>query len=269
MAPRDDGLGAGSGGSEAARSAHLQSRHYESSLDTYNVKLHGRRTTLRLEPDLWDALQEISRDLGCRVDDLASEVELARGGGSLTSSLRSFIVRHYREKSREIPAGTPGCDWAAPEVLRAGDRSVMHRIEQMYRYWEEHPARSGRLPLLEDVDPAAVAACGLAGYLHVADASADDPMNYRIRVWGGKVVFDRGRTLAGMRLAHLPGRPYRETTVREYRAAVASRQPTIHRVVASVEGRPYDYQRLLLPAASRRGSGPDRLLVVIGSSRNP
>lgn len=75
-----------------------------------NVLLHGRqRTSMRLEPSMWGALEEITRREGLTINDLCSRIdsrlqEQARLRGvepsesevTLTSGVRVFIFAYFR-----------------------------------------------------------------------------------------------------------------------------------------------------------------------------
>ena len=73
-----------------------------SSLVIRTVKVHGHRTSVRLEPNMWDSMIEISRREFCTPDDVCSYVaERKPPHGSLTSSLRVFILDYFRQSSTE------------------------------------------------------------------------------------------------------------------------------------------------------------------------
>ena len=71
-----------------------------SALLIRNVSVRGRRTSIRLEPQLWDTLAEICRREYCTLHDVCSYVA-ARRHGSLTSSLRVFILDYFRTSATE------------------------------------------------------------------------------------------------------------------------------------------------------------------------
>jgi predicted DNA-binding ribbon-helix-helix protein len=73
-----------------------------SALVVRNVSVRGRRTSIRLEPQIWDTLAEICRREFCTPHDVCSYVDERRPPhGSLTSSLRVFIVDYFRKSSTE------------------------------------------------------------------------------------------------------------------------------------------------------------------------
>ena len=61
-------------------------------LVTRNVTVSGHRTSIRLEPVMWDGLQEICRREGRTIHEIGSMVHQRRQGTSLTAALRVFIM---------------------------------------------------------------------------------------------------------------------------------------------------------------------------------
>lgn len=58
-----------------------------------NIKFSGRRTSVRLEPEFWAALDEIAARRGVK---RATVIESARLDGSLTSAIRVAILEEFR-----------------------------------------------------------------------------------------------------------------------------------------------------------------------------
>jgi predicted DNA-binding ribbon-helix-helix protein len=66
------------------------------------VKVHGHRTTIRCEPQIWERLAEICSRESCTPDDVCSCVEERKPvRGSLASWLRMFIVDYFRAAATE------------------------------------------------------------------------------------------------------------------------------------------------------------------------
>ena len=73
-----------------------------SSLVSRNVNVHGQRTSVRLERQMWECMIEICRREFCTPHDVCSYVaERKPRHGSLTSSLRVFILDYFRKSSTE------------------------------------------------------------------------------------------------------------------------------------------------------------------------
>ncbi len=63
-----------------------------SSLVMHNIVVDGRRTTVRLEPVIWDALLDIARDQEVTVHALVSAINRGRTASSLSSAIRAHVV---------------------------------------------------------------------------------------------------------------------------------------------------------------------------------
>ncbi len=73
-----------------------------SALVIRNVYVRGHRTSIRLEPQIWDTLREICRREFCTWHDVCSYVADRKvPGGSLTSSLRVFILDYFHKSASE------------------------------------------------------------------------------------------------------------------------------------------------------------------------
>jgi predicted DNA-binding ribbon-helix-helix protein len=66
-----------------------------------NVTVSGRRTSVRLEPEMWDGLMEICRREGVSTHQLTTLVDRCRHRSSLTAKLRVFILAYFRTASTE------------------------------------------------------------------------------------------------------------------------------------------------------------------------
>lgn len=66
-----------------------------------NVTVSGRRTSVRLEPEMWDGLMEICRREGISTHQLTTLVDRCRHRSSLTAKLRVFILAYFRAASTE------------------------------------------------------------------------------------------------------------------------------------------------------------------------
>ena len=95
-------------------------------LRSQNIMIGGHRTSMRLEPSMWDALEDIGRREGLTVNRLCTQIkerieEQARRRGidpddadvTLTSAVRVFIASYYRRACTEdghLRAGHGGSD---------------------------------------------------------------------------------------------------------------------------------------------------------------
>ena len=71
------------------------------ALLTYNVYPQGRRTSVRLEAEFWEALGNICTREQCSFKELCTFIDEQRGAGSFTSALRTFALDYYRPTATE------------------------------------------------------------------------------------------------------------------------------------------------------------------------
>ena len=62
-----------------------------------SVTINGRRTTMRLEPSMWNALRRIAEDHRITVNQLCSQIDTSRGEMSMTAAVRSYIVSYLQQ----------------------------------------------------------------------------------------------------------------------------------------------------------------------------
>ena len=74
-----------------------------SSLVIRNVVVGGHRTSVRLEPVMWEALRDISVRRKVTIHDLVTEIDRERTASTLTAAIRVYIVDFYRAAA--LPAG--------------------------------------------------------------------------------------------------------------------------------------------------------------------
>jgi predicted DNA-binding ribbon-helix-helix protein len=79
-----------------------------SRLVNRNVVAGRGRTSMRLEPELWDALLEICEREGHDMSTLVRRVEEAGHSGGRTSAVRVFILDYYRSASTEAGHASSG-----------------------------------------------------------------------------------------------------------------------------------------------------------------
>jgi predicted DNA-binding ribbon-helix-helix protein len=71
----------------------------------HNVVVGRHRTSVRLEPAMWDALQDIAHQQRITVHELATDIDRGRTASSLTAAIRIYIVDFYRNAA--LSAGQP------------------------------------------------------------------------------------------------------------------------------------------------------------------
>ncbi|HLG88043.1 MAG TPA: ribbon-helix-helix domain-containing protein [Alphaproteobacteria bacterium] len=75
------------------------------SLKSRNIVVRGRRTSVRLEPAMWEALRDIAAAERSTINDIVSKVaECRTSAGSLTSAIRVFVMAYYRSRTPDLAA---------------------------------------------------------------------------------------------------------------------------------------------------------------------
>jgi len=72
-----------------------------SRLINRNVVAERGRTSMRLEPELWDALREICRREGQDMNQLIRHIESLGRKGGRTSAVRVFVLQYFRAAASE------------------------------------------------------------------------------------------------------------------------------------------------------------------------
>ena len=72
-----------------------------SRLVNRNILALRGRSSMRLEPEIWDALSEICRREAMPLGDLVRQVENDRKGGGRTSAVRVFAFKYFRNAATE------------------------------------------------------------------------------------------------------------------------------------------------------------------------
>jgi predicted DNA-binding ribbon-helix-helix protein len=64
--------------------------------------ISGHRTSISLETDFWDALKSIAKEEDASVAAVIGRIDEVRGTAGLSSAVRVWILRHYREQARRL-----------------------------------------------------------------------------------------------------------------------------------------------------------------------
>jgi len=66
-----------------------------STLVNRNVTVAGHRTSIRLEPAMWDALRQICERERKPCNELVTEIDRQRVESSLTAAIRVYLLRYF------------------------------------------------------------------------------------------------------------------------------------------------------------------------------
>ncbi len=80
-----------------------------STLVSRNITVGGRRTSVRLEPEMWRALREISTRENCSIHELCTLISFRKNKRtSLTAAIRVFLMLYFRAATTEDGHGKAG-----------------------------------------------------------------------------------------------------------------------------------------------------------------
>jgi predicted DNA-binding ribbon-helix-helix protein len=79
-----------------------------SRLVNRNVVAGSGRTSMRLEPELWDALMEICEREGQDISTVVRRVEAGGGEGGRTSAVRVYVMAYFRAAATDAGHAAAG-----------------------------------------------------------------------------------------------------------------------------------------------------------------
>ena len=74
-------------------------------LNCRNIVANGRRTSMRLDKETWNALSDICRKENTSINKLCSLIDDAKGTSGLSSSTRLFVLAYYRRTLSKYEIG--------------------------------------------------------------------------------------------------------------------------------------------------------------------
>jgi len=73
------------------------------ALKCRNVKIDGRRTSIKLEQEFWRLLAALARESGMEQEDILSRIRAARPLVPLTTSVRVAVLLYQEMAARTLP----------------------------------------------------------------------------------------------------------------------------------------------------------------------
>jgi predicted DNA-binding ribbon-helix-helix protein len=93
------------------------------SLVSRNLVICGRKTTVRLEDEMWESLKDVAEREGCSVNALGSRIyRQKKSDESFTSAIRISLMLYYRDAAREAGHAEAGRPRILPRATRRGKR---------------------------------------------------------------------------------------------------------------------------------------------------
>ena len=70
----------------------------KSSVLKRSIVIAGHKTSVSLEGEFWDSLEEIARERGMTVAELVAAIDANRQHANLSSAIRLFVLGIYRDQ---------------------------------------------------------------------------------------------------------------------------------------------------------------------------
>ncbi len=241
-----------------------------SHLAMRSVTINGRRTTMRLESSMWNALQRIAADNSVTVNQLCSQIDTSRGDLSMTAAVRSYIVSYLQKapsfgESRNKVGSSEDIlsqldpAYAKAEMLRIRierGEDIITKItislsvleydnnalfSELYREWCRRSEALGRMPRITELSARLLCRSGEESLMNVVDLAAGgsiaQPHQDPVMMWSGSGT--------GHRL-----HPLIRATFQQDMLAVESHAEPIYQVMdVQVSGEQNTYKRLMLPVS--------------------
>lgn len=258
---------------------------YESSLETYSVKVAGRWTTVRLEAELMAALKQIALSEGCEISDICTRVAGERRTGSLTSALRLYVVRYYRERTtrRLALANSSGLarevELTRRSLLATEERNFVLRhelgiervddgdpgIALLFAYWRAL-CRGADLAPYEAFALQTLRATGFDANVHLIDVEASTPDEFRIVRQAPVTRIYRAPDNVPLRA--LGNTLYSRELKADYNAIKFKPTPALQQLSVHTSEGALRYDRIILPC-TLDGSRIARLVVGVAPPHRP
>ena len=96
----------------------------QSAIIKRSIVIDGHKTSVSLEDPFWESLKEIGRGQQVTLSKLVAKIDAGRPYGNLSSSIRLFVLDHFRE----LPAQTAnvGAGIDEPRIQDNGQHNGQH-----------------------------------------------------------------------------------------------------------------------------------------------
>jgi predicted DNA-binding ribbon-helix-helix protein len=78
----------------------MRGRVVKTAVIKRSIFINGRKTSVSLENEFWDALREIAAQAKIALSTLVEQIDAERNNINLSSAIRVFVFNHYRSSSR-------------------------------------------------------------------------------------------------------------------------------------------------------------------------
>jgi predicted DNA-binding ribbon-helix-helix protein len=79
----------------------MRGRVMKTAVIKRSIFINGRKTSVSLENEFWEALREIAAQAKIALSTLVEQIDAERNNINLSSAIRVFVFNHYRSSSRK------------------------------------------------------------------------------------------------------------------------------------------------------------------------
>ena len=114
----------------------------KTTLLSRNITVDGRRTSVRLEPEMWNSLYDIAKRESCTIHDICTLISLRKNPKtSLTAAIRVFLMLYFRAASTEEGHAKAGHGNFEFMKTRAGlNNATMRKPDEKRNGYSGYPA---------------------------------------------------------------------------------------------------------------------------------
>jgi predicted DNA-binding ribbon-helix-helix protein len=80
-----------------------------------SIVVSGHRTSISLEDEFWNCLQAIAGERGEYPSKLVSDINAEREFANLSSAIRMYVLKHYRDQIDQKDHGVRPCEYNQAE----------------------------------------------------------------------------------------------------------------------------------------------------------
>jgi predicted DNA-binding ribbon-helix-helix protein len=85
----------------------MKSPNANSWIPKRTIVIAGRKTSVSIEDQFWEAFKDIAKERGSMLQDLVTSIDAERRHSNLSSAIRLFVLDHCREQFATLKGRKP------------------------------------------------------------------------------------------------------------------------------------------------------------------
>jgi predicted DNA-binding ribbon-helix-helix protein len=86
-----------------------------------SIVIGGHKTSVSLEDEFWNGLKQVAASRSLTLSELVGTIDLNRKNANLSSTLRLFLLDHYRTQALRVESGSRPRSEATAQAFEARD----------------------------------------------------------------------------------------------------------------------------------------------------